>query len=200
MSRGMFKFRSCLGPVAFLLYFIAGLFSIRTMTEASTDQISPKTFKVFVYGTLKRNLPNHELLLDKVRGKATFIGEGHTVDKFPLVVASKYHIPCLLFCRNVGNQVKGELYEVDEDMLLNLDKLEEHPHFYERVVEPVQIYNDKNSTESKTVDAWIYFIKKMNAQLLEEPYLTDYQNADPDKKYTASSDESTLDDLLQPSC
>lgn len=51
---------------------------------------------VFVYGTLKRGLPNHPLLCDTAIGYASFLGHAHTRDRYPLVVASRYNLPFLL--------------------------------------------------------------------------------------------------------
>ena len=51
---------------------------------------------VFVYGTLKTGLPNHFLLKDENNGKGTFVTNGTTVDRFPLIVATKFGIPMLL--------------------------------------------------------------------------------------------------------
>jgi len=57
--------------------------------------------KIFVYGTLKRNQLNHRLLLDIV-GSSSYLGEGVTVDRWPLVVASRYNVPFLLEAKGVG--------------------------------------------------------------------------------------------------
>lgn len=47
---------------------------------------SSKLFKVFVYGTLKRNQPNSHILADSENGFANFLSEGKTSQKYPLVV------------------------------------------------------------------------------------------------------------------
>ena len=49
---------------------------------------------VFVYGTLKRNEPNHEKYM-KNSSKAVsnlFVGAGELVGKLPLVVASRHNV------------------------------------------------------------------------------------------------------------
>ena len=53
--------------------------------------MSSQLHVVFVYGTLKKNEPNHHYL-----STATFKYQANAVDKFPLVIASKYNIPFLL--------------------------------------------------------------------------------------------------------
>lgn len=49
--------------------------------------------KVFSYGTLKRNEPNHEELTDR---NALFISEVTTVEKWPLIITSNLNMPFLL--------------------------------------------------------------------------------------------------------
>lgn len=53
-------------------------------------------FAVFVYGTLKKGEPNHNVMTDPNTGIHEFVGVGHTVEKFPLIIASKFNIPFLL--------------------------------------------------------------------------------------------------------
>lgn len=73
--------------------------------------------KLFVYGTLKRGYGNHRLMHGaKFLGEA--IIEGHVIHDFggcPGIrpAEKKYH-------------VSGELYEITEDMLPRLDRLEGH--------------------------------------------------------------------------
>ena len=61
--------------------------------------------RVFVYGTLKRGLPNHHLLTEPSKyGVAKFVGEARLAKKYPLVVYSSYNVPFLL-----GAEDKGEV-------------------------------------------------------------------------------------------
>ena len=55
-------------------------------------------FTVFVYGTLKRNEPNHHYL-----ASSTFVNTATTATKFPLVIASKYNIPFAIDKPGLGN-------------------------------------------------------------------------------------------------
>ena len=47
---------------------------------------------VFVYGTLKRNEPNHDKMLRPKRGSNSFIGKGELMRKLPLVIASRHNV------------------------------------------------------------------------------------------------------------
>lgn len=87
---------------------------------------------VFVYGTLKTNQPNHYWLEDSANGTAKLICTGKTAESYPLIIATRYNSPYLLKAPGVGHQVNGEIYQVDDQMLEALDKLENHPHLYER--------------------------------------------------------------------
>lgn len=81
------------------------------------------TTKVFVYGSLKRGYWNNSLL-----STAKFIGEAFTIDGsytmydggFPYVVLGG------------DDDVSGEVWEVDDDTLRNLDRLEGVPDHYVR--------------------------------------------------------------------
>ncbi|ULT99238.1 hypothetical protein L3Y34_000523 [Caenorhabditis briggsae] len=57
---------------------------------------------VFVYGTLKSGEPNHKTLAE-TGGEYRFISSGTTMEKFPLVVGTKFNIPFLLDDAGNGN-------------------------------------------------------------------------------------------------
>lgn len=54
---------------------------------------------IFVYGTLKRNEPNHHLMIER---NAQFISEGSTVKIWPLIVTTERNVPYLLDTNKVG--------------------------------------------------------------------------------------------------
>jgi len=89
--------------------------------------------RIFVYGTLKTGLPNNHFLLDEKLGQCDYIGIGTTLQKYPLVIDSPCYIPFMLNKANVGKNIKGEVYRVDEEMLKVLDDLENHPVLYKRI-------------------------------------------------------------------
>lgn len=81
------------------------------------------TYKLAVYGTLKRGHGNHHLLSD-----AKFLGEGYIdkgvgliVDGLPFLVEDASGPGCYI-----------ELYEVTESQLRACDRLEGHPSVYRR--------------------------------------------------------------------
>jgi len=106
-----------------------------------------QTDLLFVYGTLKRGLGNHHVL---VGAGAEFISEVRTVDPLPLVIDG---LPYLVDRPGEGHQVQGELYRVVRDEgWESLDRLEGHPSFYcRRVIATV----DENG---ERFEAWAYFV------------------------------------------
>ncbi|ACF13947.1 AIG2 family protein [Chloroherpeton thalassium ATCC 35110] len=98
-----------------------------------------KSHLVFVYGTLMHGYHNHVLLED-----AVFLGEAETVEKYRLTYT---FFPMLTEPPEV--HVKGELYQVDDEALANLDILEDIPHLYQRKKIPIQINQEKHL-------AWVY--------------------------------------------
>ncbi|XP_034951424.1 putative gamma-glutamylcyclotransferase CG2811 [Chelonus insularis] len=137
--------------------------------------------RVFLYGTLKRGEPNHDLIRDTANGYAKFLGVGRTVNKYPLVIATKYNIPFLLHKPGVGHHVLGEVYDVDSKMLEKMDQLEEHPTFYTRIEDDVLLAPDKPNFEfddgiSCATRAGIYFLPKFKDSLLEKPMYSNYSS------------------------
>lgn len=105
----------------------------------NTMNLSKRLLYVFVYGTLKRSEPNHCWLNRSENGFAKFLGTGSTIEKFPLVIGTRYNIPFLLDKRGIGNHVQGEVYEIDDNMLGNLDILEDYPTFYDREIQMIHM-------------------------------------------------------------
>ena len=65
--------------------------------------MATKKYLLFSYGTLKRNQPNEHYMMDPKTGWTRFVGTARTVDRYPLVIGSKYNIPFLLNNKGVGN-------------------------------------------------------------------------------------------------
>uniref|UniRef100_A0A1I7SHG9 Gamma-glutamylcyclotransferase family protein n=1 Tax=Bursaphelenchus xylophilus TaxID=6326 RepID=A0A1I7SHG9_BURXY len=65
--------------------------------------------------------------------------------------------------------VEGELYTVDDAKLLELDELENHPHFYVRHRETFDLLTDKNNdVVSGQTTAWVYQLPTWTEALLAE--------------------------------
>jgi gamma-glutamylaminecyclotransferase len=96
---------------------------------------------VFVYGSLKRGFGNARLL-----SESRYLGDAVSIDRFrmwgwgfPYIAASEDGLP-----------VAGELYEVDEATLANLDRLEGHPRHYCRQHRWFVV------DDAKVAPAWVY--------------------------------------------
>lgn len=144
---------------------------------------------VFVYGTLKSGETNHRILTNPGNGRSTLLGQARTLKKWPLVLVSSYEIPCLLPCEGVGQEICGEVYQVDDQMLEVLDRLESHPEYYVRSLEDIELLAQPNSSTVSNMGAttptplnqcgdkrkaWIYFVRKFEKELLSLPTVTNY--------------------------
>lgn len=56
-----------------------------------------RLYKVFVYGTLKKGEPNHHWFEKAQKESYRFISEASTVERFPLIIATEFNIPFLLY-------------------------------------------------------------------------------------------------------
>jgi len=94
--------------------------------------------KVFVYGTLKKGRGNHHLL-----SQSKFLGTAETLPQYTMVSLGAF--PGVI--ENGITQIQGEIYEVNAEQLVRLDRLEGHPNFYRR--------DEIETSEGK---AWIYLL------------------------------------------
>ncbi|XP_056157405.1 gamma-glutamylaminecyclotransferase-like [Lampris incognitus] len=118
---------------------------------------------VFVYGTLKKGQPNNFRMFDQANGKAKLLASARTVEKFPLVIASKYNVPFLLSIPGRGRRVYGEIYRMDDRMLQFLDAFEGVPTMYQRTPVKLEVeewMDGKDGEEAlatgSTVEAFVY--------------------------------------------
>jgi gamma-glutamylaminecyclotransferase len=81
---------------------------------------------IFVYGTLKRGCRNHGVL-----ESAEFVSEAWTAPGYRMVHCGAY--PGLVRGEQ-GERVCGEIYRVDAALLAALDRFEDVPNEYERVM------------------------------------------------------------------
>jgi gamma-glutamylcyclotransferase (GGCT)/AIG2-like uncharacterized protein YtfP len=78
---------------------------------------------IFVYGTLKQGFGNHRLLANQ-----EYIGRATTPDRYTMLSLGAF--PGVV---DAGSyRVYGEVYDVDDECLSDLDSLEGHPDFYRR--------------------------------------------------------------------
>jgi gamma-glutamylaminecyclotransferase len=80
--------------------------------------------RIFVYGTLKRGFYNSYLL-----NTSLYIGKAKTVE--PIFTMRRIaNFPAVF--ANGSSFIHGEVYEVNDGVLDNLDHLENHPNWYKR--------------------------------------------------------------------
>ena len=105
--------------------------------------------RVFVYGTLKRSFPND---ISEANG-FHWIGLFRTIEAFPLVVGGRWFSPYLIAEPGEGHRVLGEAFEVDDQGLIKLDRMEgtQVPNGYRRI--RIAIESEDRTT---SFDAWTY--------------------------------------------
>ena len=132
---------------------------------------------IFIYGTLKRGYPNHNSYLDK----ENYLGSYRTVECYPLVIANKWFAPVMLHEPGQGKQVLGELYQVDDDKLAELDRLErtDHSKGYQRI--SIEIRNIAND---ELTYAFTYMKERIHVDNISSEYLAEYT----DRRYIPVAD------------
>jgi gamma-glutamylcyclotransferase (GGCT)/AIG2-like uncharacterized protein YtfP len=103
--------------------------------------------KVFIYGTLKTDQRRNFYL---TRKNARLLGEVATAPKYRLLRPLLADYPCLVEDAKKGVAVEGELWEVSDECLADLDAVEGVPHLFIR--KPVTL------DSGEEVDA--YFIRE----------------------------------------
>eukprot|EP00286_Rhodomonas_abbreviata_P015353 CAMPEP_0181324966 /NCGR_PEP_ID=MMETSP1101-20121128/20657_1 /TAXON_ID=46948 /ORGANISM="Rhodomonas abbreviata, Strain Caron Lab Isolate" /LENGTH=159 /DNA_ID=CAMNT_0023433209 /DNA_START=106 /DNA_END=585 /DNA_ORIENTATION=+ len=148
------------------------------------DQRQPTV--VFVYGTLKRGFSNHRLL--DCPG-AKLLAHATTVEQYPLIT-DDYYIPYTLNIPGKGKNIKGEIYAVDDAVLATLDKLENHPVWYQRENTPVKdvLLVEESASVAATLDVqnpWMYKIpeERVKPDQLLKPFLECYELAEHQNHY-----------------
>ena len=106
------------------------------------------THLIFVYGTLKLGHCNNRLLED-----SEFVCEALTSGKFRM---HSVGYPLLTEARGEGHRVRGEVFEVTDATLTVLDRLEGHPHHYERRPIHLDAVGNNWNWRGMLVQAYIY--------------------------------------------
>ena len=115
--------------------------------------------KVFVYGTLRVGEGNYKRLLANKEG-ANYLGED-IIEDFTMVHLGGF--PALVKNEDIGPNslqlpVKGDVFEVDDEVMQNLDWLEGYPSFYDRM-------------EVETADngeCWVYYHNDLDERTKKE--------------------------------
>lgn len=133
--------------------------------------------RLFVYGTLKKGFPNHDLYMDS----AEKLGNYQTLESYPLVLIGDRRVPCMIDAPGEGQPIEGELYEVDDDCLKRIDALEgiNQPEGYRRLKVSVRSVG-KHTAVAR--EAYAYLISPQSAGERRSDYLTVYRMKDA-KKY-----------------
>jgi gamma-glutamylcyclotransferase (GGCT)/AIG2-like uncharacterized protein YtfP len=105
---------------------------------------SKNMYNVFVYGSLKKNFHNNDLIINNPNNK--FLGNARTEFNFDLINLGSF--PGMI---KGNNSVEGEIYQVDILTLEDLDYLESNGKFYQR--EEINILDNKHANK-----AWCYIL------------------------------------------
>jgi gamma-glutamylaminecyclotransferase len=118
--------------------------------------------RMFVYGTLRRGCMNHIYLQ-----KAKYVGYGKTASKFSMYVD---YIPYVIRNRSYSHII-GEVYIVDGDSFIQIDRLEGHPHFYERQITDIILKDGHH------LKCWMYFYKnRISGEIISSGDYKKYNN------------------------
>jgi len=112
--------------------------------------------EVFVFGTLKEGFPNYKF------NKGTRIGGVFlTKHSYPLFLVGERYIPWLLLKEGDGDCVKGQVFQVTDEALNEMDLLEDvsMPDGYKR--QEMVVVSQRNGDERT-----VYFYGKLPEQLV----------------------------------
>jgi len=113
----------------------------------SKEASEGRTVLVAVYGTLKKGYNNHHVL-----GKEyNYLGYGNTQGKYDMKDAG---FPAIVK-NEEGKPVQVEVYEIPEDRLKQLDRLEGVPYMYTREKETIKVFLNMEEEEFLD-DVFIY--------------------------------------------
>jgi len=119
------------------------------------------THKVFAYGTLRVGQGNYSYLLKDEPG-VKYLGED-TIEGFTMIHLGGF--PALIennFVEDfaeirVATKVVGDVFEVNDETMTNLDALEGYPTFYNRK----EVETENNGT------CWVYYHENLSKDTLE---------------------------------
>jgi gamma-glutamylcyclotransferase (GGCT)/AIG2-like uncharacterized protein YtfP len=124
--------------------FFKRILNLFVAEDATPAVYTPTLSTVFVYGTLRKGFGNHRLLENP---GVRYLGKDYLTG-FRMVSCGGF--PAIFPVGPVQSDsddiIMGELYEVDDDTMYNLDRLEGVPFHYQRV----------KATTVNGTDAWVY--------------------------------------------
>lgn len=133
---------------------------------------------IFVYGTLKSGFPN----VATNRGRLA-AATATPLDPWPLYLVGERSVPWLINSKGEGVRITGEFYEVDDDALSAMDRLEriDAPDGYRRRTIAV-------SVEGETREAQVYLKEpdQLSASEIKAGPLAEY-TAEQAKLYRSRS-------------
>jgi gamma-glutamylaminecyclotransferase len=106
---------------------------------------------VFVYGTLKEGFANFG-----INAGRRVPGMFRTVQRYPLYIIGKPFLPWLVNLPGTGEHVLGQVFEVNEQVLRDMDVLEQidEEGWYSRVEIQVQ---EVGAQDQSPLQAFVYF-------------------------------------------
>ena len=113
--------------------------------------------KVFVYGTLKEGFANFG-----INAGRRLPGEFRTAERYPLYIVTEFFIPWLVNQPGAGERVIGQLFEVDDATLREMDRLEQidEEGWYTREeirVHPHPVGAEPPNDTDSGIRAFVYF-------------------------------------------
>lgn len=125
------------------------------------------------------NYSNNVLL-----SNSKLIGRAVTDEEFVLYCSV---IPFVIECPydEIGYRIHGEVWEVDDETLESLDRLEGHPNWYERFKVSVVV----DELYKSSTDAWMYIFPMIDNSMTRctegdyRNYIADYYYANKSTRY-----------------
>lgn len=116
---------------------------------------SGEKHRVFVYGTLMTGMRNHfRLDSEGVKYLTKIAGTNGAFEMLTRITNAGYSAPIVITRGEQENQIRGEIYEVSNQMLITLDRLEGHPEVYRR--EMVRVGYTLPGDQWAHEDMWMY--------------------------------------------
>lgn len=124
--------------------------------------------QIFVYGTLKAGFDNHNEML----GGQNCLGNFTTVERFPLVITGPWYSPVMFPEPGTGHFICGEVYEVNDKKLAELDKFE-----YVHMPKGFRRYDLQVTSEQKIIlHVQSYMRPRKFIKHIWSEYIKDYQD------------------------